>query len=212
VPAETRAKHDDPVPKASSTPCPFRLGKPAAFERPLVLSIGLSAIGIQDASQWSGCIGADRRAGDFFIRGAPAIGRRFAMPEPMGGPVCDVFVQARGWRTSHPLVAIGAGSCRAGTGRRCARVGASRILRGVRWQSVEGEQQAKSAKAPKQPCVDDGLATVGRIAPGNPNAQMWSFSLTARPASGLVSRSGAWIDDLRAGRLFSGSRPALISN
>jgi hypothetical protein len=204
VPAETRAKHDDPVPKASSTPCPFRLGKPAAFERPLVLSIGLSAIGIQDAGQWSGCIGADRCAGDFFIRGAPAIGRRFAMPEPMGGPVCDVF--GSGARLAHEP------SARRHRSRRCARVGASRILRGVRWQSFEGEQQAKSAKAPKQPCIDDGLATVGRIAPGNPNAQMWSFSLTARPASGLVSRSGAWIDDLRAGRLFSGSRPALISN
>ena len=172
-----------------------------------MLSIRAFQIDTRDESQLSESIGADRCAATVSIRGAPTIAHRFAMPEPTRGPVCDLFGQVRGWR-SHPLVAIGTGSYRARAGRRCALVGAARS---VRWQSVGGEQHAKRAKAPKQPC-DDSLATVGGAAPENPNAQIWWFSLSARPASGLVPRSGVRINDLGAGRLFSRSRPALISS
>jgi len=200
VPGQTTTAQ---CPKALSTPCPFRLGKPAAYAGFVVPSIRLSTIDIRDESQLSGRIDADRCAGNVSLRAAPSIGNRFAMPGAMGGPPCDLCGQTRGWRANSR-----GHRNRQSPSRDRSAMRSCRGSRDVRWQSVEGEQQAKPGKAPKQPCVDEGLATVGGTAPENPNARMWWFSLTARPASG----SGGWIDDLGTGRLFSRSRAALISS
>jgi hypothetical protein len=188
--AVPKTKRNGPVPKAASTPCPSRLGKPAwsLKDAPRCRS-DLPRSTLSNASQTARI---DRDG---------SVTPGFVMPEPAGGRACERVgprrVGAPTIRCRHPQP-----SRQLSSAVRSYRWPPARISRDVT-HHVDAEP-----KCWRLLCLKDGLATVGGTAPENPNERMCWFSPAARgprQAAGALG-SGSWV------RLFSRSCPFLISS